>query len=330
MKNPFRRKKPSAAAPITGQAPAELNIGDPAPVAEEAVTVTAETVPEDSPVTAPDDGFDEWCRSQVRGGVERRERNDIYEAYTVYGADAEGRLVCRYYHRYPEHEKAYGLSYERVLSFGDFNRRLLAELDRGDMRLGDYNACIDKAERIAGTDPSGADGTIAYDGFSTDEEAALRAFCDAMDNLKDMSYLHSDGVLSCECESIVGGEKLIIRFRKALRHDALGTEAAGVKQESIGGYDIDNMWIMGVYNRLRDRCSAVVVTRLSSEWSIERESLYLMRAEGFNSQGGIDTVSSDAVITGGPRGVEGGLLVAVGEADSFRRFGFYSLDFSKK
>lgn len=316
MKNPFKRKK--AAKPADEQTAAVFEL------IQEKQGSQEPSSPEDDHTSAedekvPDDSFTEWGRSQVRGGIERRERNDIYEAYTVYGAGADGQLCCRRYHRYPEHDRDFGVSYSRILTFDEFNRRLLAELDRGDMRLNAYNACISKAEELAGSFPDGS-AYPAYEGFTDDEEAALRAFCDDMDTLKDKSYLHSDGVLSCECESVVGGERLIIRFRKPLAHDALGSDIAGVKQEVIGGYDIDDLWIMGIYNRLRERCAAVEVTRLSSEWSIERESLYLMRAEGFG--GGS---------TGGGKGDPGGsLLVAAGEADSFRRFGFYSLDFSKK
>ncbi len=70
------------------------------------------------------------------------------------------------------------------------------------------------------------------------------------------------------------------------------------------------MWVMGVYNRLAGRCSCKVL-RLTSEWSLESESVYLITAEGFP-------------------GVEGMLLVAVAPSDSFRRFGFYSLDFANK
>lgn len=304
MKNPFKRFRPDPPTEEPQTAPRET--------APDSVTAEAPAQPEaeeQTPTPAEaDDGFDEWCRSQVRGGIERRERNDIYEAYSVYGADAEGRLACRVYHRYPEHERDFDLSYSRILRFDEFNRRLLAELDRGDLKLADYRACIDRAERL--TDPDAAaqscDGSL-----SEEDSAALSGFCDAMDNLHHKSYLHSEGVLSCECESVVGGERLILRFRKPLRHDALEAQAAGVKKESIGGYDIDNLWIMGVYNRLRERCAAIKVARLSSEWSIEHESLYLLYAEGFT-------------------GIEGPLLIAVGEADSFRRFGFFSLDFSQK
>lgn len=305
MKNPFKRKKKNdveiCAAPLPS----------PAPPVEE---LTEETVADASePATVkeektPDDGFIEWRRSRVHGGVERRERNDIYEAYNIYGADAEGRLTVRCYHRYPEHERDFGLSVSRTLSFGDFNRRLLSELDQGGLTLADYHACVANAERLA--DPDAA-YTGESAGFSDAQEAALRGFCDAADILKEQSYLHSEGVLSCECASAVGDDRLILRFRRPLPHDALGTDIPGVLKEDKGGYDIDNLWIMGVYNRLREKCAACRVTLLTSAWSIERESLWLFSVEDFE-------------------GVGGKLLAAVGEAGSFRRFGFWSLDFSKR
>lgn len=68
---------------------------------------------------------------------------------------------------------------------------------------------------------------------------------------------------------------------------------------------------MGVYNRINGNCASCKVTRLTSLWSLEKESVYLISSEGFND-------------------VEGALLTAVGEASQFKRFGFYSLDFSKK
>ncbi len=127
MKNPFKRFRPAAEEPPTvTEAP------------EPAVEAEPEPVPE-----VPKDSFTEWCRSQIRGGIERRERNDIFEAYSVYGVDG-GRLTCRYYHRYPEHEREFDLSDTRALSFNDFNRRLLSELDRGDLRLAAYNTIVSK------------------------------------------------------------------------------------------------------------------------------------------------------------------------------------------
>ena len=297
MKNPFKRNKKTAS--------------EPQPAIDPIIPEEPQVVPEPEPPMeeqAPDDGFIEWSRSRVHGGIERRERNDIYEAYNVYGTDSEGNLVCRRYHRYPEHERDFGLSYSRILSFGDFNRRLLAELDQSGLTLTDYHACIAHAQRILTPDAADPD---AYRGFSEEEEAALRGFCDNADILTEQSYLHSEGVLSCACTSAVGGDRLMIRFRKPLPYDALDADIPGVSREDVGGYDIDNLWIMGVYNRLRECCTAVTVTRLTSAWSIEKESLWLCRCAGFG-------------------GVAGDLLAAVGEADSFRRFGFWSLEFSKK
>ena len=303
MKNPFRRNKKNPAESLAAPLPSPVPEAAEEP-AEPDVTVDAAPTAQAS---APDDGFVEWRRSRMHGGIERRERNDIYEAYSVYGADAEGRLTVRLYHRYPEHERDFGLSYSRALNFSDFNRRLLGELDQGGLTLEDYRVCITNAQQL--TEP-GAAITDEIPCFSEAEEAALRSFCDSADILKDQRYLHSEGVLSCECGSAVGDDRLIIRFRRPLPHDAYGTDVPGVIKEEKGGYDIDNLWIMGVYNRLRDSCGGCQVTLLTSAWSIEKESLWLCRCEGFT-------------------GVEDDLLVAMGDADSFRRFGFWSLDFSK-
>lgn len=299
MINPFRKKKK----------PAEIPAEPPqrSPKAEEtAAQAPAAPIPDEAQKDA-DDSFTAWLQSKVHGGIERRERNDIYEAYSVYGADADGRLCCRYYHRYPEHERAFGLSYTRTLSLVDFNRRLLAELDQGGITLGDYQACADAAIRL--TDPERAADT--FESITDDAEAALRAFCDSADILKDQRYLHSEGVLSCECAGAVGEDRLMLRFRRPLPHDALYTDTAGVKRDSIGGYDIDNLWIMGVFNRLRERCRSCRILRLTSEWSLNKESLYLFVAEELE-------------------GVGGTVLTAIGEAESFRRFGFWSLDFNSK
>lgn len=295
MKNPFKRNKKerenTPAEPVVTSAPAEEIVFQPDP----------------DPPETPDDGFTEWCRSQIRGGIERRERNDIFEAYTVYGVDAEKRLACRLYHRYPEHERDFDLSYTRALSFDQFNRRLLGELDRCDLKLADYSDCIKKAADLTDLPAPDRDG----DGLSAEEFAVLQSFCDSMDTLKDKNYLHGDGIFRCECESVVGGESLNIRFRKPLMYDALLTNADGVKREEIGGYDIHDMWVMGVFNRLRERCTSCKVFRLTSEWSLAGESVYLIRCEGFD-------------------GVDSDLLTAVAPSDQFRRFGFYSLDFSGK
>ena len=296
MKNPFRKKKGGDPAAEEKQIEQEKVEAPPAEGKE----------PDPLPAPAekePEDDFTEWCRSQVHGGIERRERNDIYEAYNVYGALSNGQLVCRRWHRYPEHEKDFGLSYSRELTFDEFNRRLLAELDRGDLKLSDYREVIRRAEALSGEPEQ--DEEL----FSDSEQEAICLFCEGMDHLKDHSFLHQNGVLCCECESIAGGERLNIRFRKPLRHDALNAAIAGVKKESISGYDIENMWILGVYNRLYEKGASCRVTVLTSEWSLQKESVYLIEAKGFPV-------------------ISGSLLIAVGESENFRRFGFYSLDFS--
>ena len=295
MFNPFKKRKT-----------AEVK----KPAVEKAEALAEEREPEDSQkpaseIAAPADTFTEWCRSDIRGGIERRERNDIFESYSVFGED-RGSLTVRYFHRYPEHERDFDMSYSRELSFEEFNRRLLTQLDRGDMKLSTYNACIQRAALCAAVE-SGA----IYEGFSDSENAALSDFCDSIDTLTDKSYLHGDGVFSCDGRSAVGDESICVRFRKLLPHDALYTEAAGVSREPAAGYDIENLWIMSVYNRLYERCGSCKVMTLTSQWSVDRESLYLITAEGF-------------------RGIDGAVLVAVGEAACFRRFGFYSLDFSKR
>ena len=253
------------------------------------------------------DGFTEWRRSQIRGGVERRERNDFFETYNVYGVDQARQLTCRCFHRYPEHERAFGMTYSRTLSFDEFNRRLLGELDKKSMTLAEYHDCIRQAEEVSGI----ISDSIAYDIFSDNEYAVMQAFCDSMDTLKEKTYLHGGGLFSCDCESVVGGEPLSIRFRRPLPHDALSMEIAGVRKETIGGYDIDNLWVMSVYNRLNERCSSCRLTQLTSEWSLNHETIRLVAAEGFP-------------------GIDGELLIAVAEPTAFRRFGFYSLDFSNK
>lgn len=290
MKNPFKRFKnqqpiPEPIPEIVAQKPAQEI---PAPT---------EQVDE-----RPDD-FREWCRTDIHGGIERRERNDFFEEYSVYGADDSGQPICRYYHRYPEHEKEFDLTYSRALTFDELNRRLLSDLDKGYIKLDGYNLCILNADRSESNQP--------YDGFTDGESAVLQAFCDSIDTLKDKSYLHTNGTLRCECESVVDSVRLNIWFRKPLAHDPLHEDIAGVKKESVNGYDIDNLWIMSVYNRLREHCSSCTVTLLSSEWSLNHESLYLLGIEGFE-------------------GVDGTLLIALGEADNFRRFGFFSLDFLSK
>ena len=254
---------------------------------------------------APDDGFTEWCRSRVRGGVEKREYNEFFEEYTVYGVDGEGRLTCRRWHRYPEQERNFGMSYSRILSFDDLNQRLLAELDKGDLKLAEYNDCIGKAEKLTGIDV----GESASTDFTEGEAAALRDFCDSIDILQNKNYLHGDGVFSCSCESAVGAEALNIRFRKPIKYDSADAEPIGVSKESIAGYDLDNLWIMGVFNRLNIRCASCKVTKMTYDWSAAKETVFLMNIEGFPD-------------------IDGTILAAVGMADDFRRFGFYSLSFS--
>ncbi len=297
MKFPFKRKKPSPEPEVI---PA-IHAPEPAPV-EPVPEKTVEPEPKE-----PGDGFDEWFRTPTRGGIERRERNDIFEEYRVYGADKDGRLTCRRWHRYPEHEREFDLSYSRALRFDEFNRRLLEELDKGDMKPGDYNRCIENAERLSGSDNAGTVSKV----LSDEEKQLLEAFCDGMDTLTNRSYLHSEGTLSCACESVVGGETLQLRFRKPLKHDALNADVSGVSRKPIEGYEIENLWIMSIYNRLREKCSACKACVLTSEWSINRESIHLFIAEGFE-------------------GIGGALMIAVGSPADMKKLGFWSLDFSAK
>ena len=67
---------------------------------------------------------------------------------------------------------------------------------------------------------------------------------------------------------------------------------------------------MGVANRLGECSKSRRITLLTSEWSLNKESVFLMTVEGFPS-------------------VDGTLLVAVADEAAFPHFGFYSLDFSK-
>lgn len=291
MKNPFKRKKP---APIPEQAVEVLS----APAIEQ-------PKPPEQEQTKPD-GFVDWYRTPTRGGIERRERNDFFEEYNVYGTDRDNRLICRRYHRYPEHERDFDLSYSRALRFSEFNRRLLSELDRGGMKLGDYRECIEKAERI-----SGIESDSSFEILSDNDTALLEAFCNAFDTMKDQTFLHSEGALSCECESVVGDEYLQIRFRKPLRHDAIGEEVGGVTRTSIEGYDIESLWIMSVYNRVREKCGSCKVSVLTYEWSAAKENVHLFLTEGFE-------------------GIGGTLMIAVGSPENMSRFGFWSLDFSGK
>lgn len=298
MKNPFKLFRSTSEKP------------KPEPIAEapEELLTPEPTEPEPPIEQPPVDPFVEWCRSQVRGGIERRERNDIFEAYNVYGVDEQNRLTCRRYHRYPEHERDFDLSYSRTLSFDELNRRLLSDLDKGDIKLPAYNDCIRKACELCDIPLSDA---AEFIGFSVSETAAIHDFCEDFDTLTDKEYRTTDGVFCCACRSVVGDEQLNLRFRKPLPHDALNVEIAGVSKTPIEGYDIKSLWIMGVYNRLRDRCQSCRVTLLTSEWSLEKESVFLMQADGFPS-------------------IDGNLLLAVADETSFPRFGFYSLDFTNK
>lgn len=296
MKYPFFKRKKNIEAIIEESEAEHI-------VPEEPKTVDILS-PEES-ISEVSDSFIEWFRTPTRGGIERRERNDIFECYGVYGCDTDGRLIYRYYHRYPEHERDFSLSYNRQLDFKSFNNRMLTELDSDSIKLSDYYECIAKAEEISGITSDMSDNSA----LSDNDIATIRIFCDSLDILQGQSYLARDTSLSCECESVVGGDRLIIRFRKSVTHDPIIEDVAGVKKETIGGYDIDNLWIMGIFNRLRDNCDAVKVYSLTSEWSLSGDSLYLFNAVGFKD------ISCD-------------LIIAAGAADSFRKFGFYSLSFN--
>ena len=297
MKNPFKRFRSAKENPIENQQPQP-------DITEE----NTPTEPESEPEKAPEDPFVEWRRSQVRGGIERRERNDIFEAYNVYGTDEKNQLICRHYHRYPEHERDFDLSYERVLSFDELNRRLLAELDKGDIKLDAYNYCITKARQLCDIPaPELAD----YTGFTESETSSLRAFCEAIDTLTDKEYRTTDGYFCCSCRSVAENQHLNLRFRKPLPHDASFTDIAGVNKKQIEGYEIDSLWILGVYNRLNEQSARCRVNILTSEWSLDKEFVYLIEAEDLS-------------------GVDGTLLLAVADEAAFVRFGFYSLDFANK
>ena len=305
MKKPFFFRSSKKQTPPPAVSPPEL----PSPAADD----IAETAPD--PAAAPDtttpdaaavnDGFREWARSATRGGIERRERNDIFEEYCVYGADADGRLTCRRWHRYPEHERDFSLSYSRSLTFDEFNRRLLGELDRGGLRLCDYGDCIVKAEQLSGMNTSAV--RTSNTEFDDAELAAVRDYCEAIDTLKDKDYYSGSGVFRCEGTTVAGGEELI--FRKPLTHDALDIDIPGVSRTPIEGYDIESLWIMSAYNRLRERCTRCRVIKLTSDWDCSREPIFLFAAEGV---------------------VSGTLLTAVAGPEALSRFGFYSLDFIKR
>ena len=294
----FKRKKKNPEP----ETPRESIMQEPVPAPAEPESPAPEI-----PQEKPDDGFVEWYRTPTRGGIERRERNDIFEEYSEYGVDKNGALTCRRWHRYPEHEREFDLSYSRALRFDEFNRRLLAELDRGGIKLGDYSRCIDMAEQLGGADDTGSEP----EALSDKDKQILEAFCEAMDTFQNKRYLHGEGTLSCECESVVGGEVFRIRFRKPLKYDALNEEISGVSRRAIEGYDIENLWLMSIYNRLRERCASYKVELLTSEWSVKKETIHLFRAEGFE-------------------GIGGALIIAAGDPSDMSRFGFWSMDFSAK
>lgn len=302
MKNPFRffRSKhdntPDSPAAVEEQKEQEALVSEP------------DILPEPEIRPEPQASFIEWCRTRVQGGIERRERNDIYEEYSVYGTDENEKLLCRYYHRYPEHERDFDLSYTRSLSFTEFNRRLLAELDKGSIALSDYNACIFRAEELLSLPHENA---TAYEGFNEEETAVLHDFCESMDNLIDKEYRSGEGIFRCSCNSVVGDQSLSLWFRKPLSRDAFDEDIPGVKKQAVEGYDIDDIWIMGVYNRLTERCGHCAVTQLTSQWSLNQESVLLMISEHFP-------------------GIEGAVMIAVADPADMARFGFYSLDFSRK
>ena len=307
MKNPFHKifsKKPDTAA----KNPSAV-ISDEAAAAPKADAEVTQQKPvseaEPSPAKKePADTFILWCRSKTRGGVERRERSDIYEAYNAYGTDND-TLVCRCYHRYPEHEKDFSVTVSRTLTFDEFNTRLLCELDKGDLTLPDYKQCIEKAAVLSSLSINGS----SFEGFHEEETSALRAFCDAIDILGEKSCLSQNGVFCCEGKSVVGDEPISICFRRPFPFDAMNRDTAGVQKEEIDGWDIDNMWLMGVYNRIRENTSSHRLFRLTSQWSLNKETVLLLSCEDFSS-------------------LKGTVLIAAGSAEDLSRFGFYSLGFS--
>lgn len=269
----------------------------------------ASGAPEASSAEASEeDGFCEWLRTATRGGIEPNGRNDIYEAYSVYGVVDDGRIVRRYYHRYPEYDRGFDLSGEHSLTFDQLNRELLEELDRGGITLERYCDAIAAAERLLPEHSAPGSDAVA---FSAEEIAVLTDFCDALDTLKDKQYLTKGGVFLCTGVSVVGDEELWLRFRKPLRHDAFYGETFGVKRTEIGGYDIENLWIMSVYNRLYQISERCRVIMLASEWNLSAAPVTLIAAEG-------------------TRGIDGTLLVTVAGAETLARFGTYSLNFLRR
>lgn len=291
MRNPFKKRK-SAVQPEPPSI--KRNAEDRAEeTSDRAIEAAEMDIPED-------DSFTEYCRSQVHGGIERRERNDIFEEYTVYGADKDGSLICCRYHRYPEHEREFDLSYNRKLTAEEFNRRLLSELDRGDIKLADYQRCmmlVQKTKSSPDTALTDSDMTLLHD------------FCESLDTFTGQEYLHPEGIFSCGCESVVGAEPMQLRFRRSLAQDAFDTDIPGVSKKPIEGYDIENLWMMSLFNRVRENSKVVKAWLLSSEWSIRHESVHLFLTEDF-------------------AGLSGKVLIAAGDPSDMSRFGFWSLSFS--
>jgi len=261
----------------------------------------------DREAEVPDDGFHEWMRTTTRGGIEPGGRSDIYETYSVYGADAQERIIRRCYHRYPEHARAFDLSCSRVLTFDELNRHLLEELDKGGVTLDDYHACIAAAEKLMHKESD----TPPDMEFSEDEYAVLRSFCESLDTLRDKECHAGRGVFRCSGVSVVGDEELWLNCRKSLTHDALYGESYGISRTEIGGYDIENLWILSVYNRLRERCDRCRVILLKSEWNLSQKPVTLLVAEGV-------------------QGISGALLVTVADIETLSRFGAYSLTFLRR
>ena len=300
MKNPFSFLRRSQEKP-------EINntiIDKPEPEKQDEKPEESAQKPGNAP-EKPKDGFVEWGRSRIRGGIEKRGRNIFFEQYSVYGLDGQEQLSCRLYHRYPEDERDFGLSYTRALSFGEFNSRLLYELDRGDMSLCDYSACMSRAEKLR-EEEADTKAELAPD-LSEDEQTAIQAFFDSLDNLKDKSCRCAGGVFRCDAESAAMGESLTLMLRKPLRYDAYFKDDPSVKREPVAYYDIEDIWIMGVCNRLIESGAKIDILTLRSAWSLDSAAVYLMTADGLP-------------------GINGRLLLAIAESTAISRFGFYSLD----
>ena len=299
MKNPFKlfdRSKKEAPEP------------HPPAVSEPETPVEIPAPAEPPTPSVPEDAFEEWLRTRIGGGVERRERNDIFEAYGVFGADGE-KLVYRLYHRYPEHERDFGLSYSRELTLEEFNSRLLLELDKASITLCGYSECIKKAEALSGLSAPVPDGIPNE--LTVPESEILQSFCDSIDTLKDKNCSFNNGVFRCEGTSVAGSEELNIRFRRLLERDAYYSPPSGVSRIKTESYDIDDIWIMGICNRLRESGAKLIINKLSSEWSLNSGTVFLILAENMS-------------------GIDGKLLIAVAEPADILRFGFYSLDFNSK